>query len=41
MATGAIKTEGIISHRFPLSDWVHAFETAEKDPDAYKVALIP
>lgn len=41
MADGRIRTEGVISHQFPLSEWEKAFETAEKDQDALKVALIP
>jgi 2-desacetyl-2-hydroxyethyl bacteriochlorophyllide A dehydrogenase len=39
--SGLIKTEGLISHSFPLKDWEKAFETAEKDPGAVKVALTP
>ncbi len=38
---GLIKTEGLISHRFQLKDWKEAFETAEKDPEAMKVMLVP
>ncbi|MDC7287283.1 alcohol dehydrogenase catalytic domain-containing protein [Blautia schinkii] len=38
---GSLKTDGIISHKFPLTEWEKAFEVAEKDPDAFKVALIP
>lgn len=38
---GSIHTEGLISHKFKLEDWEKAFETAEKDPDAYKVMLVP
>jgi 2-desacetyl-2-hydroxyethyl bacteriochlorophyllide A dehydrogenase len=39
--SGLIKTDGLISHTFPLKDWKEAFQTAEKDPLALKVALIP
>lgn len=39
--SGLIKTDGLISHSFPLEQWEKAFETAEKDPDAMKIALIP
>jgi 2-desacetyl-2-hydroxyethyl bacteriochlorophyllide A dehydrogenase len=39
--SGLIKTDGLISHTFPLKDWKTAFETAEKDPLAMKVALVP
>lgn len=38
---GSIHTEGLMSHRFQLEDWKQAFEVAEKDPDAYKVMLVP
>lgn len=38
---GLIKTEGLISHSFALANWEKAFETAEKEPDAIKVALVP
>lgn len=38
---GTLKTDGVISHTFPLSEWEEAFEVAEKDPSAFKVALIP
>ncbi len=39
--SGLLKTEGLVSHHFPLADWQQAFEAAEKDPDAMKVALVP
>jgi 2-desacetyl-2-hydroxyethyl bacteriochlorophyllide A dehydrogenase len=38
---GLIRTDGLISHTFALSNWQHAFETAEKDPEAIKVMLTP
>lgn len=41
LANGSIRGEGVISHQFPLTEWEKAFETAEKNPDAIKVALIP
>ncbi|MDC7291125.1 alcohol dehydrogenase catalytic domain-containing protein [Blautia schinkii] len=41
LADGTIKSDGIISHKFALEDWEKAFETAEKDETAFKVALIP
>lgn len=41
LADGSIRGEGVISHSFPLTQWEKAFETAEKDPSAIKVALIP
>jgi threonine dehydrogenase-like Zn-dependent dehydrogenase len=39
--SGLIRTDGLISHTFPLKDWKAAFHTAEKDPLALKAALIP
>ncbi len=41
MEDGSILTEGVVTHTFALSDWQRAFETAEKDENAIKVALIP
>lgn len=41
MVNGTFKTEGVLSHTFPLTEWERAFEVAEKDPDAFKVALLP
>lgn len=41
MTTGKLKTDGIVSHTFRLSEWEKAFKTAESDPDAFKVVLIP
>lgn len=41
IASGLIKTDGLISHKFALADWKEAFEAAEKDPNAVKVMLIP
>jgi Threonine dehydrogenase and related Zn-dependent dehydrogenases len=41
IGSGLLRTEGLISHTFKLSDWAKAFETAEKDPAAMKVALRP
>lgn len=38
---GTLKTGGVINHQFALTDWQKAFETAEKDPDAAIVALVP
>lgn len=39
--SGLISTDGLISHSFKLEDWEKAFETAEKEPTAMKVMLIP
>ena len=41
MVNGSMKTNGILTHHFKLEDWKAAFEVAEKDPTAFKVALIP
>jgi len=41
IAKGSIPTEGLITHQFPLEQWEKAFEIAEKDTSAIKVALIP
>lgn len=38
---GSIYTDGLISHTYKMEDWKEAFDTAEKDPDAFKVMLIP
>jgi threonine dehydrogenase-like Zn-dependent dehydrogenase len=40
IAAGEIRTEGLISHQFPLSDWKAAFEKTESI-DAMKIMLIP
>ncbi len=39
--SGRIRTDGLATHTFPLADWQKAFETAEKDPEALKVLLVP
>lgn len=41
MRNGSIKTDGIVSHIYEMSEWKQAFETAENDPDAVKVAMRP
>ncbi len=41
IGSGLLKTDGLISHKFKLKDWEEAFKTAEKDPDAMKVVLVP
>ena len=38
---GWIKTEGLVSHSFPLEQWEKAFETAQEDDTALKVMLTP
>ncbi len=37
---GAIKTEGLISHKFPLEDWEAGFKAAESQ-DSMKIMLVP
>lgn len=39
--SGLIRTEGLVSHSFPLSEWKKGFETAESAEDALKVVLVP
>jgi L-iditol 2-dehydrogenase len=41
MIDGTIQTDGVVTHSFPLEQWKAAFETAEKDPSAIKVMLVP
>jgi L-iditol 2-dehydrogenase len=41
MIDGSIKTDGIVTHVFKMSEWEKAFEVAEKDPTAIKVTLVP
>lgn len=38
---GLLHTDGLITHKYRLKDWKEAFETAQKDPYAMKVMLIP
>lgn len=40
IATGAIKTDGLISHKFKMEDWEEGFKATEA-LDAMKVMLIP
>ncbi len=40
IASGVIKTEGLISHKFKLEDWEEAFKATEA-PDAMKIMLVP
>lgn len=39
--SGLIRTDGILTHQFPLSEWEAAFRVAESDPQALKVMLTP
>ena len=38
---GTIRVDGVVTHTYKLDEWEKAFETAEKDPDAIKVVLVP
>ena len=38
---GQIRTDGLITHTFPLEQWEQAMETPESDPSAVKVMLVP
>ncbi|MFT3888355.1 MAG: alcohol dehydrogenase catalytic domain-containing protein [Arachnia sp.] len=39
--SGRIRTEGLVTHTFPLSEWQQAFTVAEREPNALKVLLVP
>ena len=39
--SGRIRTDGLVTHTFPLADWARAFEVAEAEPNALKVLLVP
>lgn len=41
IASGLIKTDGLVTHTFGLDQWAEAFETSEKGDNALKVLLIP
>ena len=38
---GQIRTDGLITHTFPLEQWEQAMETPGSDPSAVKVMLVP
>jgi D-arabinitol dehydrogenase (NADP+) len=38
---GRVKTDGIVTHRFPLEDYGLALETLRNDPTAHKVVIVP
>ena len=40
MVEGKLRTEGIVSHKFPLKDWEQAYATAQTQ-QALKVILVP
>lgn len=39
--TGLIQTDGLITHSFKLEEWEKGFETAQNNPEALKVMLVP
>ena len=39
--SGLLKTEGLISHTFPLKDWEEAFAYPKKNKSAMKIMLVP
>lgn len=39
--SGRIRTEGLVTHRFPLEQWQQGFAVAEAEPNALKVLLVP
>jgi L-iditol 2-dehydrogenase len=41
MADGTIRTDGVVTHTFKIDEWEKAFDTAENNPDAIKVVLVP
>lgn len=41
IGNGTIRTEGLVTHTFPLHQWQEAFETAERGHNALKVLLTP
>ena len=38
---GRVRTDGIVTHRFPLEDYGLALETLRNDPTAHKVVIVP
>ena len=39
--SGAIRTEGLITHRFPVADYGQALETMRRDRSAHKIVITP
>ena len=39
LRTRRVRTDGIISHKFPLDDFGKALETLASDPTAHKVVI--
>ena len=40
LRTGRVRTDGIITHRFPLDDYGKALQTLTSDPTAHKVVVV-
>jgi D-arabinitol dehydrogenase (NADP+) len=40
LRAGRVRTDGIISHRFPLDDYGKALDTLASDPSAHKVVVV-
>ena len=41
LRSGRVRTEGIVTHEFPLSDYHRAIETLRSDPSCMKAAIVP
>ncbi|QQO09910.1 MDR/zinc-dependent alcohol dehydrogenase-like family protein [Breznakiella homolactica] len=41
IGNGKLPTEGVVTHKFPLTEWQEAFAVAEKGDNSLKVILIP
>ncbi len=41
LASGKLPSDGVVTHQFPLERWEEAFVTAQSDPQAIKVVLVP
>ena len=39
--SGAIRTDGLITHRYPLADYVAALEALRSDRSAHKIVIVP
>ena len=40
LRTGRVRTDGVITHRFPLDDYGKALQTLTSDPTAHKVVVV-
>ncbi len=41
LRSGRLRTDGIITHRFPLEEYGAALEALRSDPEAHKVVMVP